>query len=132
MQCPKCRQPLSSVPVAEGECVERCTNCFGIVCSDGALVQLQRQWFFWPTSDLQAIDAGRPADGKRWNELRAVACPTCESPMTMVTASGPLPLELDRCGPCRLTFFDAGEMTDLRYRTLADWARDCLCSTLGA
>ena len=32
-------------------------------------------------------------------------------------------IRLDRCAPCGITYFDAGEMTDLRYDTLADTVR---------
>jgi Zn-finger nucleic acid-binding protein len=131
MQCPKCQHALSSVPVADGEFVERCAHCLGIVCSDGALANLQRQWFYWPDSDLRAIDVGRAADGKLWNELHAVACPRCAADMQVVDGLGRVPIELERCADCRLIFFDAGEMTDLQYRVLADFVRESLCASLG-
>ena len=49
--------------------------------------------------------------------------PRLRRTMRTVQAQGQEHIRLDRCDPCRLTFFDAGEMTDLRYDTLADTVR---------
>ena len=123
MQCPKCRHPMEAVVAPYGATVERCEHCAGIVCNDHALTMLQRQWFFWPRSDTRSVDVGRAADGRKWNALREIACPSCAQGMVTVNAPGQEHIELERCTDCSLTFFDAGEMTDLRYRTLADWVR---------
>jgi uncharacterized protein len=123
MQCPKCRQAMAPVAAPYGATVERCGACAAIVCNDHALTMLQRQWFLWPESDPRSLDVGSVAEGRRWNALREVACPSCAKPMVTVTAPGQEHIDLERCAPCGLTLFDAGEMTDLRYRTMADWVR---------
>jgi hypothetical protein len=106
--------------------VQRCTGCHGIACDDLALSNLQRHWFHWSQSDMRSIDTGSAAEGRLWNALRDVSCPQCSRGMRRVSVPEQTHLELDRCVDCSLTFFDAGEMTDYRYRTFAGWARDWL------
>ena len=126
MLCPKCAHAMSAISATYGARVERCDHCHGILCSDAALSQLHRQWFFWPKSDTAGFDTGAAADGRRWNRIQDVACPACGKAMSVVGAPGQQHIELERCNGCGLTFFDAGEMTDLRYKTFADWVRDRL------
>ena len=54
---------------------------------------------------------------------RTWRAPAAAQRCAAVQAQGQEHIRLDRCDPCRLTFFDAGEMTDLRYDTLADTVR---------
>jgi predicted RNA-binding Zn-ribbon protein involved in translation (DUF1610 family) len=103
--------------------VHRCENCHGIAASDAALDDLQRQWFLWPRHDSRDLDTGAAREGKRWNAMTEVPCPGCGKTMRSVQAQGQEHIRLDRCQPCGITFFDAGEMTDLRYDTLADTVR---------
>jgi hypothetical protein len=111
---------MTSVPAGYAATVERCDRCHGIACSDDALANLQRQWFLWPKHDPAELDPGRARDGRRWNEVTEVPCPSCGRAMQLFKPAGQAHIRLDRCAPCQLTFFDAGEMTDLRYETLAD------------
>ena len=124
VQCPKCNSPMSLVPVAAGAGVERCDGCHGIVCSDVALSALQRHWFLWPRTDPTDVDPGPARVGRRWDRVAHVPCPACAKTMTRTEVAEQEHIQLDRCEPCGLTFFDAGEMTDMRFRTLADvWRR---------
>jgi len=131
MQCPKCNSPMLEIPAAYATSVSRCENCHGIACQDDALSSLQRQWFLWPKHDPREIDSGTAREGRRWNELKDVACPGCGAAMCTVQAPGQEHIRLDRCNPCGLTFFDAGEMSDLRYETLADSVRGMIVKTRG-
>lgn len=131
MNCPKCNHTMVAVPAPKGLAVERCDRCGGLLCSDAALAGLERHWFLWPTSSIDDIDTGKPSDGRRWNTMRRIACPSCGSPMTAENAADQTHIELERCASCQLTFFDAGEMTDLRYKTFADWIRDRLHAAHG-
>jgi len=123
MQCPKCGSSMLEIPAAFAASVHRCENCHGIACEDESLSALQRQWFLWPRHDPRDIDSGAAREGRRWNEMTDVDCPSCGARMRAIQAEGQEHIRLDRCDPCGLTFFDAGEMTDLRYDTLADSVR---------
>jgi hypothetical protein len=103
--------------------INRCESCHGIACQDEALADLQRQWFLWPKHDTRELDPGAAREGKRWNAMTEVPCPNCGKTMHSIQAEGQEHIRLDRCTPCGITFFDAGEMTDLRYDTLADTVR---------
>jgi hypothetical protein len=122
---------MTSVQAGYAASVERCDVCHGIACSDGALADLQRQWYLWPRHDSAALDSGAARDGRRWNELAEVACPSCSRAMQVVRPEGQVHIRLDRCASCQLTFFDAGEMTDLRYETLADTFRGLIARWRG-
>ena len=126
MQCPKCRSSMTQVPVAHGAHVERCDRCHGIACNDHALSALQRQWLLWPKADPRTVDQGSPGEGRRWDTITDVACPGCGRTMQVVEAPGQEHIRLDRCAACGMTFFDAGEMTDLRFQTLSDTLRRLL------
>jgi Zn-finger nucleic acid-binding protein len=132
MKCPKCAATMTEVPAAFAASVNRCDSCHGIACEDESLSALQRQWFLWPKHDPRDIDSGAARDGRRWNEVTNVACPGCGVAMRTIQAPGQEHIRLDRCDRCHLTFFDAGEMTDLRYDTLADTVRGLVARLRGA
>ena len=132
MRCPKCDSEMVEVPASFSASVTRCQNCHGIACPDDALSSLQRHWFLWPKHDPSDIDSGTAREGRRWDELADVACPGCGATMATIQVPGQKHIRLERCVPCRLTFFDAGEMTDLRYETLADSVRDLVTKLRGA
>jgi Zn-finger nucleic acid-binding protein len=114
---------MNAVPVASGAQVERCDRCHGIACGDRALSALQRQWFLWPKADPNLIDPGGSSEGRRWARMTDVSCPACGQAMQTVEVPGQEHIRLDRCEACALTFFDAGEMTDMRFMTLSDSLR---------
>jgi hypothetical protein len=117
---------MTLVPAGFAAMVNRCESCHGILCNDDALADLQRQWFLWPKHDPREIDPGTAREGRRWNEMTDVPCPSCGVPMATIQAPEQQHIRLDRCLACRATFFDAGEMTDLRFDTLADSMRGLL------
>jgi len=131
MQCPKCGAAMNEVPAGFAATIHRCESCHGIACNDDALEDLQRQWFLWPKHDTRDLDTGMARDGRRWNEKVDVPCPACGAAMHRAQAPGQEHIRLDRCTPCGLTFFDAGEMTDLRYDTLADTVRGIIARLRG-
>ncbi len=104
--------------------VDRCERCHGLFVSERALAQLQRNWFLWPSSSPRGIDCGSRSIGRRYDSTGAIDCPACGAPMSGITAPEQAHLWLEQCGACHGVFFDAGELTDLRYTTLADWVRD--------
>jgi acetone carboxylase gamma subunit len=114
---------MNTVPAGFAATINRCERCHGIACNDDALSDLQRQWFLWPKHDTRELDPGLAREGRRWNEMTEVQCPGCGKQMHTIEATGQEHIRLDRCTPCGITFFDAGEMTDMRYDTLADAVR---------
>ena len=126
MKCPKCSGALSRIEAAYGSTVERCDSCQGVFVGVGALDMLQREWFLWPRSDPSTIDAGDPRIGKRLDTIADIDCPGCGVRMLPISVKDQQHIWLERCPGCGGVFFDAGELTDLRYKTLADWVRSYL------
>jgi uncharacterized protein len=127
MMCPKCDSSMSQVSAPYGSAVDRCDNCHGLFVGETALASLERRWFFWPSSDPHEIDSGDAAIGKQYNLQGEIDCPACQQTrMTPLSVPQQPHIWVERCPQCAGVFFDAGELTDLRYHTLADWVRDLL------
>jgi NAD-dependent SIR2 family protein deacetylase len=77
----------------------------------------------WPRSDPRTIDTGASGVGREWNALADVSCPSCGSSMVRTVVPEQPHIEIERCPACEGVFFDAGELTDLRYVTLVDFIR---------
>jgi uncharacterized C2H2 Zn-finger protein len=119
---------MSSVVVAYGDSATRCNDCGGIFCRKKTLELLQKLWVMWPSSDPRTIDTGTTDIGREWNALAEVSCPSCDSPMLRTAVPEQPHIEIERCPACEGVFFDAGELTDLRYVTLVDFIRKLLHS----
>ncbi len=126
MKCPKCDGQMTGVLATDGKTVDRCAGCHGLFVSRNALQLLERNWFLWPESDSHNVDSGDPVVGKRFDEIGKIDCPACGSGMTPISAPDQPHIWLEQCRACQGVFFDAGELTDLRYHTMADWVRDFL------
>lgn len=126
MICPKCNSVMSAVAASYGESVDRCEQCRGLFVSEKALALIQREWFRWPKLDTGRIDSGEPAVGARYDDVGPIDCPACGTRMAQVCAPEQSHIWLEQCGNCSGLFFDAGELTDLRYTTFLDWLRDAL------
>ena len=126
MICSKCGSKMSEVGASYGETVHRCETCKGLFVGEEALALMQREWFLWPASDSGRVDSGNPAIGRQYDAVVRVDCPACGSRMSAISPPDQPHIWLERCSNCKGVFFDAGELTDLRYKTLADWVRDFL------
>lgn len=129
MLCPKCGSTMHPVDASYGETVERCGHCKGLFSSERALALMQRHWFHWPRGGVERIDSGDPAVGREYDAITHVDCPGCGTHMSHVAHPEQTHIALERCPGCHGVFFDAGELTDLRYKTFADWVRDRFSST---
>lgn len=117
---------MTEVLAAYGKTVDRCDRCHGLFVNRNALAMLERDWLFWPKSDSHSIDSGDPAIGKRFDEVGAIDCPACSVRMAAISMPEQLHIWVEQCPSCDGIFFDAGELTDLRYDTMRDWLRDFL------
>jgi len=126
MKCPKCDGQMTGVIASDGKTVDRCDACQGLFVSSNALHLLERNWFLWPESDSHSVDSGDPAVGKHFDKIGKIDCPACVTTMAPISVPDQPHIWLEQCPACQGVFFDAGELTDLRYHTMADWVRDFL------
>ena len=124
MKCPKCNAQMTEVAAAKGKTVDRCNNCQGLFVRRDVLHLLERNWFFWPKSESDSVDSGDPAVGKRFDKIGEIDCPACSIRMAPISVPDQPHIWLEQCPNCHGLFFDAGELTDFRYHTMADWVRD--------
>lgn len=127
MQCPKCHEMMEEVHAAYQDYAHRCTSCHGLFISRSAMSAISREWFAFP--DLrseQYVDTGSAAQGREYDAVDDIECPACSVPMAHVTVDRQRHIWLEQCDECGGIFFDAGELTDVRYRTFRDWIRDKL------
>lgn len=124
MQCAKCRSVMESVQGAYGQPVDRCTKCRGLFISMPAMESICREWFMWPSARSEhRIDIGDGRSGRAFDAVDDIDCPVCGTRMAHVSVEGQSHISLEQCTDCEGIFFDAGELTDTRYKTLVDWVR---------
>ena len=69
------------------------------------------------------IDIGDKATGKGFDEVHDIDCPVCDVPMSRARDAEQSHIWVEVCDRCNGIFFDAGELSDLKYKTMADWVR---------
>ena len=95
--------------------VDRCLTCHGLWFDDGELSQLR-------TKEAAAVlDIGDVATGKKQNQIEHYRCPRCAGPMNRLVDPEQTHIWFERCGSCRGSFFDAGELTDLATVSISDF-----------
>ena len=117
MQCPKCAHEMEKIEF-DDVAVDRCTLCKGI-------------WFDALEQDTlktadgsEEIDSGDPEVGKLFDKEDNVNCPICSIPMLKMVDPDQTHIHYESCSVCYGAFFDAGEFTDLKFRTFKDFFRD--------
>ena len=117
MYCPKCQFAMEKVTYGEIS-IDRCTNCHGI------WFDMREHEHLKEREGAESIDTGTAKDGGTFNEQGDIECPVCRSQMIrMVDAEQPH-LWYESCHTCYGVFFDAGEFTDYKEKTLADFLKD--------
>lgn len=105
-------------PVVFGDVeVDRCTLCKGLWFDLLEHEQLKGM----PGSEV--IDCGDPAVGAVFNRDDRIRCPRCSGPMVRMVDPQQPHIWYESCGVCFGAFFDAGEFTDYKRHTLADFLR---------
>ncbi len=114
MKCPKCQTDMEKIEYEEVT-VDRCLGCKGL-------------WFDMleheklkgiPGSEI--IDSGDPETGRKYNEIDEVNCPVCRARMIRMVDKDQPHIWYESCGVCYGVFFDAGEFTDYKEKTILDY-----------
>jgi Zn-finger nucleic acid-binding protein len=114
MDCPKCEGELIDKTV-ESTVVFRCDQCFGLWVSPSSIRQLLNNWD--PDKDF---DTGSESIGKKFDKIGDIDCPTCKFRMDKLEDELQPHIWMECCSGCGFTFFDAGELTDLKSKTFSD------------
>ena len=116
MNCPKCQGSMPTVD-HEDTTVNRCTKCGGL-------------WFdLLEHEDLKGkpgserIDSGDPAQGQKHDARGQIMCPIDNVRMIRMVDAAQPHIWFESCPVCHGAFFDAGEFTDFKERTLIEMFR---------
>jgi hypothetical protein len=69
------------------------------------------------------LDIGNPAVGARLNKAVNISCPDGHGLMEKRSDPEQPHICYEECVTCRFVFLDAGEFTDLKFKTLMDLVR---------
>ena len=69
------------------------------------------------------VDVGDPRIGQKLNRLENINCPEGHGPMQRRSDDEQRHVWYEECETCHGIFLDAGEFTDLKFKTLMDWVR---------
>ena len=98
--------------------VDRCVNCKGIwfdALENEKLKELK---------GAEAIDSGDAEVGKEYNKMGKINCPVCDTLMIRMVDKDQPHIWYEACANCYGVFFDAGEFTDYKQETIADFFKD--------
>jgi len=115
LNCPKCDGQLERKAVAEGIAVERCNKCHGLLVPAGVTNKLLAIW-----GHDTNVDTGPAAIGKKYDSVDDINCPRCKIRMDKIEDVHQPHIWIENCSSCGATFFDAGELTDLKEKTISD------------
>ncbi|MEH6567821.1 MAG: zf-TFIIB domain-containing protein [Halioglobus sp.] len=115
IECPKCRHGMEEITYGDVT-IDRCTNCAGLWFDTGEADQLKAKWMG------DALDTGSPNEGKKWDTVEDISCPRCAKDMHKTSDPDQQHIWYEICSEHGM-FMDAGEFTDYKHETLADWFR---------
>lgn len=118
MDCPKCTGELAEVTYGEEIVVHRCNVCAGLWCKPDVLAQMRQEWMA-----EAALDTGDPRIGSRLDRIESVVCPEGHGEMIKTMDPEQTHIWYEECATCEGIYLDAGEFTDLKYKTLMDRVR---------
>ncbi len=121
MDCPKCTGTLEPQQYGANCTIHRCNVCHGLWCRPEALMKLKSEWM-----SEAVLDVGSPKIGKKLNEVRDIACPEGHGCMQHRADEDQRHVWFEQCEECGGIFLDAGEFTDLKFKTLLDWVKGLL------
>ena len=121
MRCPKCRSDMEQLEI-DGTEIDRCSSCHGLWFDAGELTKIRSK------EAAAVLDIGDVSTGKKQNEIEHYRCPRCAGPMNRLVDPDQPHIWFERCGSCRGSFFDAGELTDLVTVSVSDFFKRFLAS----
>lgn len=124
MFCPSCRGQLARAS-SESTVIFRCHSCMGLLVGNDKIPRLLSRRHLQCTDRLLALVRAVTADNQRSLAIRqkrlkerkneaTFSCPKCGRGMFRTFYSYAFLIELDKCGNCRLTWFDADELEMLQ------------------
>ncbi len=117
MQCPKCQSPFEEVEVGQVT-VQRCTRCRGL------WLDRKKHEYLKTVDGSEEIDIGDPIIGRDFNEIDQYLCPECSTAMIRMVVPDQHHIWYESCSSCAGVFFDAGEFSDYKEKTILDYLRD--------
>tara|TARA_R110002110_G_scaffold205066_5_gene416875 strand:+ start:61955 stop:62299 length:345 start_codon:yes stop_codon:yes gene_type:complete len=99
--------------------IDRCSNCSGLWFDHGEAEMLKSRWMG------DALDTGDAEMGRKWDAVDDIACPRCHQDMDKAADPDQPHIWYEVCREHGL-FMDAGEFTDFKHETLADWFRSLI------
>lgn len=121
MDCPKCTGTLSALTIGDDINLHRCDRCHGLWCQPEELTRLKSEWM-----SEALVDVGNPKVGQQLDRLDDVACPLGHGTMAKHADDEQRHVWYEQCPQCEGIYLDAGEFTDLKFKTLVDWIRGVL------
>ncbi len=121
LDCPKCTGLLILQTYREHITLHRCDTCHGLWCPPKSLADMKEEWM-----SEAALDIGNPAVGARLNKALNISCPEGHGLMRKLADPEQPHIWYEECTTCSGVFLDAGEFTDLKFKTLMDWLRNIL------
>lgn len=118
MECPKCTGRLKPVTYGDNIAAHRCDVCAGLWCKPEALLNMKREWM-----SEAVLDTGDPRIGAKLDGVANVPCPEGHGEMVQTMDTEQTHIWYETCETCRGIYLDAGEFTDLKFRTLMDRVR---------
>lgn len=115
LTCPKCEGDLEAKSIEDDITIEQCNRCRGLLVPAGITKKLLDIW--GPDTN---VDTGSESLGKKYDNVDDIECPRCKVKMDKIEDLNQPHIWLENCSACGSTFFDAGELTDLKEKTLSD------------
>lgn len=114
MKCPKCLKQMETIGY-EGISIDRCTDCKGLwfdALEHERLLEMRGS---------ESLDNGHPRLGKKGNKIEKITCPKCTGALMVEMVDMHQPhIWYEKCHICGGAYFDAGEFTDLKEKSLSD------------
>lgn len=117
MTCPKCEGLFEQVEYA-GIKVDRCKGCGGL------FFEMLEHEHLKTIEGSESIDIGDAQVGKQYNATHRIKCPSCSAQMIPMVDRDQPHIWYEACTYCYGVFFDAGEFTDYKEKTVLDFFRD--------
>lgn len=116
MECPKCQARMEMVRFEDIE-LDRCVRCGGLWFD----VLEHEEMRGLPGSE--AVDSGPAWQAAMHDVQEKVLCPIDGTLMVRMVDAAQPHIWVESCPVCRGTFFDAGEFTDFKERTIGELLR---------
>ena len=115
MECPKCSGELETKTHGDDIKLESCRACYGLLVK-GFILEKMREEFMAETFH----DIGSASIGKKFDKIEDIQCPHCKVDMDMIVDPQQTHIGMECCPSCDRIFLDAGEFSDLKYKTFSD------------